>query len=133
MWKIAVYATLVISYFVYTGFVYTSGTESFSPQTELSPEAKQGKILFQQHNCIACHQLFGLGGYLGPDLTNVISTKSEGYARVILENGTLAMPNFKLNASEINQLIAFLKVVDASGTSPPRSFEIEWDGTVKVK
>ncbi len=35
--------------------------------------AAAGKLLYQKYNCQACHQIYGLGGYMGPDLTNVYS------------------------------------------------------------
>jgi len=33
--------------------------------------AGEGQMLFQKHDCAACHQVQGLGGTAGPDLTNV--------------------------------------------------------------
>jgi len=50
------------------------GTVSFSEK------ALQGQQLWQQNNCFSCHQIYGLGGYLGPDLTNVYSQRGKGPA-----------------------------------------------------
>lgn len=133
MWKVGVFFFLFALYFTYTGFVYTQGTEISSPKTLLNTTARKGKNLFQEHNCIACHQVFGLGGYLGPDLTNVISLKTEAYARVIIENGTLAMPNFHFSPDEVNALLAYLTAIDTFGNSPLRSFEFQWNGTVVLQ
>ena len=60
---------------MYTYFVYTQESVSKYGNNTISSLACEGKIVFQKYNCISCHQLYGLGGYLGPDLTNVISEK----------------------------------------------------------
>ena len=72
---------------------------------------------------------------MGPDLTNVISTTGKGelYAKSFIQNGTLRMPNFHLNESEINAIVAYLNYVDKTGISPVINFEIEYDGTIVQK
>ena len=74
----------------------------------MSDEARSGQQLFQESNCIACHQFYGLGGYMGPDLTNVISNRGEAYSRAFISAGTASMPNFGLNQEEVTALVAFL-------------------------
>ena len=96
----------------------------------ISDEARHGQNLFQQHNCIACHQFYGLGGYMGPDLTNVTSKYSPAYARAFLVTGTPRMPNFNLAADEVDALVAYLEFVDSTGTYPPQNYEVTWYGTV---
>lgn len=85
----------------------------------MSNDAKEGKQIFQKYNCSACHQLYGLGGFLGPELTTVISdsTRGEIYAMAILRSGTSRMPQFHLKDKEIDQLISFLKYVDTTAIS----------------
>ena len=82
----------------------------------MNKEEVQGKLLFQKHNCTACHQLYGLGGYLGPELTTLMSQQGKGeiYADAILKFGTEKMPNFHLNEMERKQLIAYFKYVDST-------------------
>ena len=84
--------------------VYTRWTSSFNNQNSLSKHASEGKLLWQQKNCASCHQIYGLGGYLGPDLTNVISSKGMDYARTFIETGTQKMPNLHLNKIEIDSI-----------------------------
>lgn len=36
-----------------------------------------GQLLFQQEDCNACHQIHGIGGVAGPDLTNVGSKRPD--------------------------------------------------------
>ncbi len=101
---------------IYTLVVYTTGTNVLSP--EMNENAVKGKILYQKYNCTACHQLFGLGGYLGPELTTTISQPGKGplYASALLSTGTLRMPDFHLSKEEINQIVEFLKYVDSTVT-----------------
>lgn len=96
----------------------------------MSDEARHGQFLFQQHNCVACHQFYGLGGYMGPDLTNVVSNRGSAYARAFLMSGTQRMPNFNLNDAELDALLAFLEFVDTTGRYPADKYQINWYGTV---
>ncbi len=96
----------------------------------MSDQARHGQALFQQHNCIACHQFYGLGGYMGPDLTNVISKYSPAYARAFMATGTTRMPNFNLTDDELDALVAYLSFVDSTGTYPPQNYQVTWYGTV---
>ena len=114
---------------VYSAAVYTSGTET--PHLEpISDDARTGQMAFQQYNCIACHQFYGLGGYMGPDLTNVISNRGPALARAFIASGTATMPNFHLNQTEIDALIAYLSFVDGTGRYPPENYRVTWYGTV---
>ncbi len=116
---------------VYSAYVYTAGTKTPEPSA-LSRNVRNGLALFQENNCIACHQFYGLGGYMGPDLTNVVSAPGKGaeYARAFIENGTARMPDFNFTAAEIDDLIHFMEFVAASGRYPARDPVIRWNGTV---
>lgn len=126
-------AVYCAAFAVYSVVVYTSGTET-PRMSAFTQQVRNGMALFQKHNCIACHQFYGLGGYMGPDLTNVVSRPDKGadYARTFIENGTDKMPNFGLSPSEIGDLVKFLEYVDASGVYPPRKPRISWYGTVTL-
>lgn len=104
---------LILLFLIYSYCVYTAGTKSNSSFL-LSPMALEGKKIFQKHNCIACHQLYGLGGYLGPDLTTIISEKGKGkdYAKAFIRVGSKRMPDFKLSDSEIECLLEYFNSVD---------------------
>ena len=97
----------------------------------MSDAARRGQQAFQEYNCIACHQFYGLGGYMGPDLTNVVSNRGEQYARVFIANGTTSMPNLGLTPQETDDVVAYLGFVDKTGTYPPENYEITWYGTVR--
>ncbi len=115
--KILIFLALFVTYIIYSAVVYTKGTENnlaFS-QTEWE-QINHGKLLFQQYNCTACHQLYGLGGYLGPELTTAYSDvhRGESYIKAFLKNGGIRMPNFHFSEEDIKALISYLKYVDAA-------------------
>ena len=128
-------AILVTSFFIYSIVIYTTGTsvdKGNKWRTELS---RKGKLLYQRKNCNACHQIYGLGGFMGPDLTNVMSApgKDRNYIKVFLQNGTVRMPNFHLSLEEQDEILAFLQYTDKTGFSPVKRFTINYDGTVNWK
>ena len=133
--KRSIFWSLTLLFIVNTIVVYTSGPENDNGKNYLTEESKEGKLLFQECNCIACHQLYGLGGYMGPDLTNVISASGKGelYAKSFIQHGTERMPDFHLDESEADALVAYLKYVDKTGISPVRNFSVEYDGTITQK
>jgi len=126
--KIIVMMVLLTGFLCYTFSLYTFLPVKNYPE---SVESAAGKLVWQQYNCTACHQIYGLGGYLGPDLTNEYSRRDTNYIVAFLKNGTTTMPKFKLGDHEINALIAFLKVTDKSGRSDPRTFIIKNNGTIQ--
>jgi nitric oxide reductase subunit C len=95
-------------------------------------KAADGRLVWQKYNCQTCHQLFGLGGYLGPDLTNIYSApgKGEKYLRAMLPAGVKQMPAFQIPSDEIDALVEFLKSTDQSGTADPRSFKTNAFGMI---
>jgi nitric oxide reductase subunit C len=126
--KRIVFASLLVVFLVYTASVYTAAPNVESAVTA-SERVRWGHQLFQDHNCIACHQFYGLGGYMGPDLTNVISSRGAGYTAAFLTSGTERMPDFGLTDEEVDALIGFLEFVDASGRYPD-DYQIYWHGAV---
>ena len=125
-----IYTLLGVGFLVFSGFVYTQAVPENVTPTD--PKAIHGKQIWQEKNFSSCHQLYGLGGYLGPDLTNVISAKGKGkiYAAAIMKSGTQVMPNFHLNDMEIEALLAFLEQADKSGNNHVHNYEIGLDGTI---
>ncbi len=117
MGKIIVFILLFVAFVIYSFVVYTKGTDkyisySLAEQTQIN----KGKDLFQKHNCISCHQLYGLGGYLGPELTTAWSDKHRGepYMRAFLMAGGSRMPKYNFNEDEINSLLSYLRYVDST-------------------
>lgn len=124
------FGTLFVSFFFYSAYVYTAGTEA-AHVPEMSDEARRGQQVYQEYNCTACHQFYGLGGYMGPDLTNVISKHSAAYAGAFIAAGTASMPKLGLSRGETSDVVAFLGFVDTTGTYPPKNYDVTWYGTVR--
>ena len=126
----AVYIILCASFVFYSGYVYTKGTAAphLPPMSDIE---RHGADVFQKYNCVACHQFYGLGGYMGPDLTNVVSNRGEAVARAFIASGTAKMPNLGLSAEEVDAVVAYLAFVDQTGTYPPQEFDVRWYGTVE--
>jgi nitric oxide reductase subunit C len=115
---------------IYTALVYRFSDAS--PEADLlSAEAALGKELWQEKNCQSCHQLYGLGGYMGPDLTNV-AAKGPAYMRAFVEKGTGRMPDFHLSKTEVGRLIAFLQWVDKSGQNKVPDSALHWSGSYSL-
>ncbi len=116
MRKVPVFLTLIIIYIAYSGWVYTAATGTVAVMNE---KETAGKELFEVHNCESCHQLFGLGGYLGPELTTIISDRNRGplYAAALLKTGGGRMPDFHFTDAEIEALLAYLGYVDRCATT----------------
>jgi len=129
-----IYSCLFICFLFFTAFVYTSEVPETTdlPNQEL---ALQGKHIWQEKNCGACHQFYGLGGYIGPDVTNVLSAKGKGetYVRAILAHGTATMPDFNLSPKEIDALVAYLSDADKTGKAGREHFETDNFGQIHPK
>jgi nitric oxide reductase subunit C len=95
-------------------------------------EALTGMDIWQRYNCQSCHQMYGLGGYLGPDLTNAMSCKTKAQLTVFLQYGSGRMPNFHLKEKEISNILAFLTWVDKSGRSKVPDTAVDWTGSYKL-
>lgn len=126
--RISVLLFLLFSFLCYSFYLYY-----YLPvkSTSHSLEAATGKLYWQKYNCNACHQIYGLGGYLGPDLTNVYSKRGPDYIKAFLKNGTSIMPAFHLTEKETKDLVSFLKDIDASGSSDPKTFTSRYDGIIE--
>jgi nitric oxide reductase subunit C len=125
--------TLVIIFIIYNIIIYTKGTSNNTPL--MSAQAIKGEKLYQENNCTACHQFYGLGGYLGPDLTNVISAKNKGaeYVKAFLNSGVKTMPKFNFTEEEKEAIAQFLTEVDQTGYYPIIEADKKASGWVDMK
>lgn len=118
---------------IYNVFIYTT-KESKTPII-LSTQAVFGQQLWQEHNCWSCHQVYGLGGYLGPDLTNVMShpQKGEAYVKAFLNSGIKSMPKFNFSDEEKNAIVSYLQYIDSTGYYPNHDAVFKPTGWVELK
>jgi len=120
MLKIYVFSTFFAAYSFYTVLIYLTGTKETAPTNiSFDSKAQEGKKIYQQYNCASCHQLYGLGGYLGPELTTDYSNPERGplLMRAFLENGGQRMPNFHFSKEQIDCIMSYLRYVDATAVS----------------
>ncbi|MGV1012240.1 MAG: c-type cytochrome [Flavobacterium sp.] len=125
---------LLLSFFsIYNLTIYTSKTDYGT--IHLSKKAIQGENLWLKNNCNSCHQIYGLGGYLGPDLTNIYSNKNKNkyYLKAMINSGVKAMPKFNFNRNELDELVQFLKEIDQTGYYPNSDAKLESNGWVSIK
>lgn len=127
--KVLTFTLLGVFFLSYTAVLYTNPPFG----TAFNEKADRGKMVWQQYNCQSCHQIYGLGGYLGPDLTNVYSRGGPEYIKAFVMSGPGAMPAFKLTDTEMNDLVQFLENIDHSGISDPRSYRIYPNGNIEQK
>ncbi len=128
--RVLVLLILLFFFLCYSFYLYTSLPVKRITQDR---EAAAGKLSWQKYNCNACHQVYGLGGYLGPDLTNVYSVRGPAYIEAFLKNGTSIMPDFHLKQGEIKNLLGFFRQLNASGKSDPKTFMLSYEGTIEQK
>lgn len=121
-----IWIVLFLAFGLYTFLVYKNCDSD--DHNKPGDEVIAGWETWQENNCQSCHQLYGLGGYMGPDLTNTASSKGADYMKVFIKYGSDRMPNFHLPDSEVANLVAFLSWVDKTGQSrvPPES--VHWTG-----
>lgn len=115
-----VFALTAACFFALGIVVYRDDPEGDpSAFTELSPSARAGFMHWRAQNCLVCHQLYGFGGYLGPDLTHVAQRVDEPTFLEILKKGTGPMPRATMAEAEAKELYAFLREMDRSGQGHP--------------
>jgi len=126
---------LFIAFITYSFMVYSYCDKRNTNESIPNKQALAGWKTWQAKNCQSCHQIYGLGGYLGPDLTNVTAdpAKNEIYLRTFIKYGTGKMPNFHLDDSEINHLLAFLNWVNKSGKSKVPKENVTWSGNYNLE
>jgi len=105
--------TLVSVYFLQGWLVYTDPAGRATPA--LSEEALVGRGVWLRHNCQSCHQIYGFGGFLGPDLTNADERLTRARIDTVLTVGAGQMPAFHLDEADRRAVGRFLAEVHATG------------------
>lgn len=126
-----IWSLLFMLFAAYTVLVYVAGDPS--PPDPITASATRGRATWHALNCQACHQLYGLGGYMGPDLTNVHSAKGAARIRTFVRFGTGRMPAHALSETELDDLVGFLEWVDKSGLSRVPADAVHWTGTYMIE
>jgi nitric oxide reductase subunit C len=111
--------------------VFTSGQQNNHPMSvdvSNADRMEKGKTVWQQNGCVVCHSIYGLGGHLGPDLTNVFSRMGESYIQNIVTTGLKKMPAYTFSSTELQSLTAYFEYLDQLGKYPLNSVREEYFG-----
>ncbi len=111
--------SLLASYVGQTALVYLDDTAT--PEMALSEEGVTGRRLWHELNCQVCHQLYGFGGFLGPDLTNAAPRLTRARLDEVLTIGNAQMPAYHLDGDQITALETFLHEMNATGVGVARA------------
>ena len=103
---------------------------ALDPTTERGQLIAQGKLLWEENDCIGCHTLLGEGAYFAPELGNVYQ-RFGGSKEAIMGfikgrpkdgiPGRRSMPQFNFSDEELTALAEFLQYVSEIDTAnwPP--------------
>lgn len=123
--KLKLYLLILFCFLVQNAFVYF---DLPNPRVErLSTVEHQGLKIWRREGCMFCHQFYGQGGFMGPDLTNVASRVSLEDLSLRLDVGGYRMPSFKLKKEEKEQLYAYLRFMNSTGQGTLNTFESKSD------
>lgn len=117
--RVVILLLAVAGFFVQTGFVYFDFPRNV-PGRRLSTQAKEGRDLWRKNNCQACHQIYGYGGFLGPDLTNITARRPDEDWTNVLTQERKQMPAFGFDEEECAAIVEFLEEISETGTGLPR-------------
>lgn len=118
--RIAMVAILVIIFFIQTYMVYSD--REGRRAGPLTPLAERGRQVWHENNCQSCHQIYGFGGFLGPDLTNMSRELTPARLETILTIGRGQMPALHLPQEDIDAISAYLIELDKTGVGTPRAW-----------
>jgi nitric oxide reductase subunit C len=96
-------------------FDTTSALPERDHRENITEQVAQGKIIWEENNCIGCHTLLGEGAYFAPELGNVYKRRGGAFIKVWIKAmptntpGRRQMPQFNLSEEELDALVAFLK------------------------
>ncbi|MBT8126808.1 MAG: cytochrome c [Gammaproteobacteria bacterium] len=121
-------------FFILVFLALTFDTNSALPERDnreaITEEVAQGKLVWEQNNCVGCHTLLGEGAYFAPELGNVyqrFGNSTEAIKAFIRSRpregipGRRSMPQFDLSEEELNAVAEFLKYASEINTAgwPP--------------
>ena len=96
----------------------------------ITPLVSQGKIVWEENDCVGCHTLLGEGAYFAPELGNVYkrfgnsTTNIKNFIKSRPKEGTpgrRSMPQFNLSDEDLEAIAEFLKWTSEinTGNWPP--------------
>jgi nitric oxide reductase subunit C len=114
----AMMASLLLAFAGQSALVYADDTADAQPR--LDELALEGRRIWLDNNCQVCHQLYGFGGFLGPDLTNVAARIDRTRLETMLTVGSGQMPAWGFDEQQIDAVEAFLRALNGTGIGQAR-------------
>ena len=108
----------VVTFAVFLGMSWITLSKEVPIRTHeenLTPQAVQGKHIWESNNCMGCHTLLGEGAYYAPELTKVYERRGEDYIKAVLMSKTPWSPRgrkmvaYSMTEENAKALVAFFK------------------------
>ncbi len=118
-WRTPAFFLVAACFFIQAALVWLDVGAHPGSTIAMDASAREGQTIFRTHGCQSCHALFGMGGFLGPDLTNAARrVPPERYSQ-LLQEGSGPMPAYHLNSHQRDAVFAYLQALDATGQGTP--------------
>ena len=112
---------LLVAVYVLVSIVAYTDFPRRATDAPLTAREREGLAVWRRHNCQACHQIYGFGGFFGPDLTNRVTEETQDREFLSLfKTGRGRMPPLGLSHADQASVLAYLRAVDRTGRSQPR-------------
>jgi mono/diheme cytochrome c family protein len=101
-----------------------------SAQAQLTPAQQRGRIIITQ-NCNICHLPQNPGSQTyGPLLNKASANGDEALMKQVIQTGLVKMPGWRytLNDGQINDVIAYIKILPVVAPPPPAAKGAEKGG-----
>jgi ubiquinol-cytochrome c reductase cytochrome b subunit len=121
-------ATIAVVLLAIVALLRTGFVAPWSPRFDTQPisvqalgvssgPAFEGSRVFYENGCQFCHNAGGQGGQRGPNLTHITSRLNDADIAARILAAPEGMPSYagKLDATQIDQIVAFLHQVDDKG------------------
>lgn len=110
---------------VLAGFLVYGGVCALIPLRGDQPLTEAPARAWRSAGCQSCHSVLGLGGHIGPDLTNIASRASPGHVRAVVRAGFPGMPGYdRLKERTLDAIVVYLQEVDGLGRYPPSDLKL---------
>lgn len=88
-------------------------TPARSMEASLTDQVIQGRMIWDENNCMGCHSILGEGAYYAPELTQVMQRRDKNWIQGFMKNpqafypGRRKMVQYDFTTEEVDALIAY--------------------------
>lgn len=118
-WRIPAFLLVAACFFIQAALVWLDVGEHPGSTVAMDASARDGQTIFRSHGCQSCHALFGMGGFIGPDLTNAARRVPPARYSQLLQEGSGPMPAYHLDSQQRAAVFSYLQAMDATGQGTP--------------